>query len=799
MPATARAHSLEARTLLKRAVICLTVLACSDGPSEPSLEESPYLSEPVHAVTSATHGTSNSASIQQGDVVYVSIPAGTFPDAAIAVIRHVSTGQETVRALADGGLHPVAIAARVGDAIRISTLGDAEPRNLMAPVPHITRPKVIRVVPPRGKTDVPLNVRLDVVFSKPMDESTLGNILLSHGSTPIPGRITLLDDGVTAEFEPSQLLAPTQRYELTVPMSVRDVAGNAMEEASVTEFITGSSIAVAEVRTREPALFRNPAGLMRTFEMNAVRLSDGRVSGTWRVFYEETGHGGPGIVQCFAIRDNGTVWVAGPRTPPHPEYSGDWGWLANDNRTKGLPDQLTMAHPIVQNGLGEAEDFCMSTPLVDPLEGPFVLHDLESGDIEVRGATPLPTTGSVRVVTSSTGFPIDPDGYTLRLGDVTQTIGANDSLTVRALGPGVYPVSVEDVAEGCTVAPIEPLSVTAGTFGRLNIDVDCYAPTIAFVADVENNVDVYFSSPSGGAQFRLTTAQGADWDPAWSSDGKRIAFSSHREDNGQFNRDIYVIASNGTAETRLTDDPATDYEPAWSPDGSRIAFVRESDGNPDIYVINAESGAATQLTNGPSRDRSPAWSPDGTRIVFSSDRDGGYDIYVMNVDGSGVQRLTAEPQDDADPVFSPDGTRIAFSRLMDREPDQPACTAFENIDTGSDPAGYDVMCRRDILILSADGSGTPARLAFPTSHVSQLAGGWFRSVFIARHPTWSPDGQRIAAEVFVCFSDLGGADCHSTTTIVIAPASGAGGFVEMSGGTLEGYNPRAQFTPAWRP
>ena len=77
MPATARAHSLEARTLLKRAVICLTVLACSDGPSEPSLEESPYLSEPVHAVTSATRSPEADPTSIPGNTGIWRVPAST--------------------------------------------------------------------------------------------------------------------------------------------------------------------------------------------------------------------------------------------------------------------------------------------------------------------------------------------------------------------------------------------------------------------------------------------------------------------------------------------------------------------------------------------------------------------------------------------------------------------------------------------------------------------------------------------------------------------------------------------------
>ena len=80
--------------------------------------------------------------------------------------------------------------------------------------------------------------------------------------------------------------------------------------------------------------------------------------------------------------------------------------------------------------------------------------------------------------------------------------------------------------------------------------------------------------------------------------------------------------------------------PAWSPDGRQIAFVSDRDGNWEIYVMNADGSSQTNLTNDLPDDTGPVWSPDGRQIAFVFCRDGSYEIYVMNADGSGQTRLT---------------------------------------------------------------------------------------------------------------------------------------------------------------
>lgn len=134
-----------------------------------------------------------------------------------------------------------------------------------------------------------------------------------------------------------------------------------------------------------------------------------------------------------------------------------------------------------------------------------------------------------------------------------------------------------------------------------------------FVVDGRRQGEIYVASTAGVR--RLSPTRASDFSPAWSPDGRRIAFA--REVAG--NRDIYVMAADGSAVQRLTEDPGTDDEPTWSPDGDRIAFASDRDGDFDLYTVELGTRHVAQLTNTPGADRQPDWrpTPARTRIPLS--------------------------------------------------------------------------------------------------------------------------------------------------------------------------------------
>ena len=97
---------------------------------------------------------------------------------------------------------------------------------------------------------------------------------------------------------------------------------------------------------------------------------------------------------------------------------------------------------------------------------------------------------------------------------------------------------------------------------------------------------------------------------------------------------------------RSTPTPLDVQTPAWSPDGRKLAFVSRRDGNSEIYVINADGSGQENLTQHPARDSHPSWSRDGRKLAFVSRRDGNSEIYVMNADGSGLRNVTRAPSND---------------------------------------------------------------------------------------------------------------------------------------------------------
>ncbi len=121
---------------------------------------------------------------------------------------------------------------------------------------------------------------------------------------------------------------------------------------------------------------------------------------------------------------------------------------------------------------------------------------------------------------------------------------------------------------------------------------------------------------------------------------------------------------------RLTDSAADETSPAWSPDGRRIAFVQETDQDSEIFAISVRCPLSEgcppdryyNLSDDPARDRFPAWSPDGRWIAFASNRGGTWDIYVMNADGAQIQRLTDSTGRFVFPAWSPDGRQLVFMR-----------------------------------------------------------------------------------------------------------------------------------------
>ena len=229
--------------------------------------------------------------------------------------------------------------------------------------------------------------------------------------------------------------------------------------------------------------------------------------------------------------------------------------------------------------------------------------------------------------------------------------------------------------------------------------------------------------------------------PAWSPDGRAIAFLSVR----RHNEDVYVQDLHGDQLHRVTRQPADDLEPAWSPDGHEIAFVSDRDRSPggraELYVVNADGRGDQRLTHDNVEASSPAWSPDGRKIAFT----GKNGLYVIATDGSGLQRL-APGVDHFQ--WSPDGRKIAFVTYSGIHVMNADGSASHFLADGEEPSWSP-----DGTKIAFVRATTPTTSVHPTNQNPELyvvnAGGpalkrLTNNQVWDQGPVWSPDGRKIA-------------------------------------------------------
>lgn len=208
--------------------------------------------------------------------------------------------------------------------------------------------------------------------------------------------------------------------------------------------------------------------------------------------------------------------------------------------------------------------------------------------------------------------------------------------------------------------PLEHAQLTSGV-----TDFDLTADGKKTVFAVHGELFSVFADKGGDAR-RLTETTVRESDVAWSSDGSRLAFVSHRD--GEPNLYVMEVATKKT--TRLTKTTERDEAPRWSPDGKTIAFIRTANEGGRLYTVPSDGSAAEKvLVPGPWVE-DPQWSPDGKWIAYTAaDEYLAEDIWVVPSEGGQPKNITKYPCSNDMPRWSPDGKKLAFrsDRTRNRE------------------------------------------------------------------------------------------------------------------------------------
>jgi Tol biopolymer transport system component len=158
----------------------------------------------------------------------------------------------------------------------------------------------------------------------------------------------------------------------------------------------------------------------------------------------------------------------------------------------------------------------------------------------------------------------------------------------------------------------------------------------------------------------LTSYPGAELSPTFSPDASQVAFSWNGPQQDNF--DIYVKLVDQSNALRLTRDAAPDGSPAWSPDGRQIAFVRQG----SVFLISPLGGPERKLAEMQARDI--AWTPDSKSLAASCEVEGNIRIVLLSTETGKIRYLTSPPErrysfGDLYLAISPDGLKLAFARF----------------------------------------------------------------------------------------------------------------------------------------